>query len=107
MRRRSLHRSFCLLLFAFCLLSSGFRQNRDLVEAELRSKDRDLHCLRDELYRSEGFNEALRREICVLRGISPSAISPEAAGRTYGVTTVTLGRQTGGYDSDSGHGDDA
>jgi hypothetical protein len=107
MLSRSLSILFFLLPFSFCFAFAGCRQNRDLVEAELRSKERDLHCLRDELSRSEGFNEALRREICALRGISPSNITPEAAAQTYGVTTVTLGRQTGGYDADNSPGDEA
>src|SRR5207245_3745653 len=79
----------------------------DKVEAELRSKDRDLYQIRDELSHSEAYNEALRREIGALRGISPSHITPEGASRTYGVTTVTLGRQTGGYDADGLPGDEA
>jgi hypothetical protein len=106
---RSLCRTISLFLLpaALCFILSGCRHGRDLVEAELRTKDRDLHCIRDELYRSESFNESLRRELCALRGISPSHLTPEGASQTYGVTTVTLGRGTGGYDADGAPGDEA
>jgi len=99
--------SFFLLPATFCLFLAGCRGNRDLVEAELRSKDRDLRCIRDELDRSEAYTESLRREVCALRGISPSHLTPEGASQTYGVTTVTLGRGTGGYDADGAPGDEA
>ena len=99
--------SFFLLPAILCLTPAGCRSNRDLVEAELRSKDRDLHCMRDELDRSVAFTESLRREVCALRGISPSHLTPEGASQTYGVTTVTLGRGTGGYDVEAGPGDEA
>ena len=75
--------SFFLLQAFLCLALAGCRSNRDLVEAELRSKDRDLHCMRDELDRSVAFTESLRRELGALRGISPSHLTPEGASQTY------------------------
>jgi hypothetical protein len=96
-----------LPLACVVFLAGGCRQNRDLVEAELRSKDRDLHSLRDELYRSEAFNEALRREVSALSGVAPSHVMPGTVGQSFSVTTVTLGRQTGGYDADGVTGDEA
>jgi hypothetical protein len=104
--RRGIGASSLLALACSLFLTAGCR-NCDKVEAELRSKDRDLYSLRDELYRSEAFNEALRREVCALRGISTSQITPEAASQTFTITTVTLGRGTGGYNSNGGPGDDA
>ncbi len=95
------------LLPCACFFLTGCRGRRDLVEAELRSKDRDLYEIRDELYRSESYNEALRREVAALRGVSTSKVSPELASQLYTVTTVTLGRQTGGYDEDGQPGDEA
>jgi hypothetical protein len=95
------------LLPCCCLFLTGCRGRRDLVEAELRSKDRDLYEIRDELYRSDAYNEALRREVAALRGVSTSKVSPELASQLYTVTTVTLGRQTGGYDEDGQPGDEA
>jgi hypothetical protein len=63
--------------------------------------------MRDELDRSVAFTESLRRELGALRGISPSHLTPEGASQTYGVTAVTLGRGTGGYDAEAGPGDEA
>jgi hypothetical protein len=102
MRSQCLRRPFFLLPCTVCLVLVGCRSNRDLTEAELRSKERDLYTLRDELSRSEAFNEALRREVTSLRGGSIGAV-----GQSYAVTTVTLGRQTGGYDADGAPGDEA
>src|SRR5439155_23011315 len=89
----------CMVLFAGC------RGKCDLVEAELRSKDRDLYEMRDELYRTSAFNEALRRQLGALR--SGSKLTPEAAAQIFNVTSLTLGRQTGSYDADGGTGDQA
>jgi hypothetical protein len=88
----------CLFLAAGC-------RNADKVEAELRSKDRELYQLRDELYHTEAFNQALRREVGALR--VGAAGSPELASQTYTLTTLSLGRQTGGYNSGDSTGDDA
>ena len=95
-----------LPLACVVFLAGGCRQNRDLLEAELRSKDRDLHSLRDELSRSEAVNESLRREVSAFSG-APLHGGPGALGQSFNVTTVTLGRQTGGYDADGGPGDEA
>jgi len=107
MRLRRLRCRFCLLPFAFCLFLAGCRNHRELTEAELRSKERDLYTLRDELSKSEAMTEALRREVSDLRGIPPSHFTPGAGAQSYAVTTVTLGRQTGGYDTDGVQGDEA
>jgi hypothetical protein len=86
------------------LLCPGCR-NSDLVEAELRSRDRELRHLRGELTSAEWENQALTH---VLQGIRQgSPISPELASQIYTIRQITLGRQTGGYDRDDKHGDDA
>jgi hypothetical protein len=85
----------------------GCRSNRDLIEAELRSKDSDLREVRDELYRCEAYNQALQREMCALRGGNSGYLSPELAAQTYTVQSIVLGRGTGGYDGDNCPGDEA
>jgi hypothetical protein len=87
-----------------CLFFAAGCRNAEKVEAELRSKDRELYQLRDELYHTEAFNQALRREVGALRGGAVG--SPEFASQTYTLTTLTLGRQTGGYNTGDSPGDD-
>jgi hypothetical protein len=101
--RRRLASSFglCLLLF-----SAGCR-NCDKVEAELRTRDRDLIALRDELYNTLAYNEALQHEVCALRGSPFAPVTPESASQTYTLQKITLGRQTGGYNNDDCPGDEA
>lgn len=91
-------------LVCWIFVAAGCR-NADKVEAELRSKDRELYQLRDELYHTEAYNQALRREVGALR-VGPAG-SPELAAQTYTLTTLSLGRQTGGYNTGDSAGDDA
>jgi hypothetical protein len=98
-----------LCLAALLLLAAAGckSHNCDLVEAELRSKDRDLHVLRDEICKIQSYNEALRREVGALRhGPGPFAHPAEAAGHTFGLQTISLGRGTGGEDADGCFGDE-
>lgn len=96
-----------LLLPCTCCLVLGCRSRCDLVEAELRAKDNDLREMRDELYRCEAYNQALRRELCAVRGSFSGYPSPEAASQQYTVQSIALGRGTGGYDADDCPGDEA
>lgn len=100
-------RGLTAMLVALGLLGAGCR-NCDLVEAELRTRETELHELRAELARSEACSEALHREITALRssGVT-AAFSPEFASQSFGVKQIVLGRQTGGYDDDTIPGDEA
>ena len=82
-------------------------QNCDLVEAELRSRNSQVHELQEELHRAEAYNTALQRELQDLRQNPSLKLSPELAAQTYTVQQVVLGRQTGGYMNGNGPGDDA
>lgn len=96
-----------LLLGLTCLpVASGCR-NCDLVEAELRTKERELRELRSELVRTEACNEALEREIRAVRLTDSAKITPELASQTYTLKQIVLGRQTSGYDDDGAPGDEA
>ncbi len=96
-----------LLLGLTLLVTAAGCRNCDLVEAELRSRDHELRELRDELERVETHNDALQRELHSLRQSSSARISPELASQTYTLKSITLGRQTGGYDNDNCPGDEA
>src|SRR5207245_658854 len=93
--------SFCLVVFASCLLLAGGCRNCDLVEAELRSRDVDLRDVRADLARVEAQNEALVRELTSVRHGAASTISPELASQTYTLKQITLDRGTGGLDEDN------
>jgi len=89
------------------LLACGCRSRSDLVEAELRTKESHLREARDELQREQAYNCALQRELVTLRGNPMAKISPEEASQTYTLKSITLGRQTGGFNDDNVPGDEA
>ena len=95
-----------LLLGLALLLGSAGCRNCDLVEAELRTLERDLTELKGELFRSEAHNEALQREMRNLRQGAVKA-TPEEASQQFTLRQIVLGRGTGGYDKDNCPGDDA
>jgi hypothetical protein len=97
-----------LLFFTACLFSAAPGCRRaDLVEAELRTRERELRETRADLNQSEGYNQALQSELRDVRSNSCSKLTPERASQTYTIREVVLGRQTGGYDDDNIPGDEA
>jgi hypothetical protein len=93
-----------LLVLCGLLFGCGWR-NRELLETELRSKEIQYNELRDEHERTEHVNRALEREVDALR--HGQRISPEQASQTFTLKRITLGRMTGGLDTDNKAGDDA
>jgi hypothetical protein len=91
---------------ALSLSAVGCRSS-DLVEAELRTRESELRKLKDELYRTELYNEALQREVNGFRAGATAKITPELASQTYTLKEIVLARQTGGYDDDGRPGDEA
>ncbi len=104
---------FCLLPVVSTVFLSGCRSNCDLVEAELRVKERQIATLTET-------NQALQAELCTLRGGPPrfspddpvTPIMPPApvippAPVAVPIHSITLGRQTGGVDEDGKPGDEA
>jgi hypothetical protein len=88
------------------LLLPGCRSHTELLESELRAKERDLRELREEMGRLEGHNEALQRELAT--GYQGSwRLNPEVASHTSSLRRISLGRGTGGYDQDHQLGDEA
>jgi hypothetical protein len=88
-----------------CLLFGCGWHHKELLENELRTKEIQYNELRDEHERTEHHNRALERENAALR--HGEKISPEQAAQTFEVRRITLGRMTGGLDTDNKAGDDA
>jgi hypothetical protein len=100
-----MRRSLFLGLFLFIPFGC---KNKDLVEAQLRTRDNDLRQMREELEKIEGYNSALQRENKALRCGQPSSnLPPEVAGQTYTLKSIQLGRLTGGLNDDNEPGDEA
>jgi hypothetical protein len=79
----------------------GCRSRCDLVEAELRTKDRELRELKAELLRTETMNEALENTLKEQRYSQP-ILRPGPLGQ---VKDIQIGRGTGGIDEDKVPGD--
>lgn len=106
-RRRAMSSFF---LFPFFLLPwLGGCKSTELVEAELRTLEKDIRELKHELFRSEAHNDALQRELQAVRTPGPSSakLTPEAASQSTTLRQVVLGRGTSGYDGDDIPGDEA
>jgi len=95
-----------VLLGSALLIPGAGCRNCDFVEAELRTRERELREAREELLRSELYNDTLQREIQTLRPSAVSKPSPEQASQIYTLKEIVLGRQTGGYDEDGYPGDE-
>lgn len=91
--------SCSVFVFAGC-------RNCDLVEAELRTRERELRELHAEFARLESENDSLHREVRGLRQ-SPAHPTIETALQVNTLRQIVLGRQTGGYDDDACPGDEA
>src|SRR5438876_9822987 len=79
----------------------------DTVEAELRARETDVRTLKDDLSRSEFYNQVLVRELSALRGLPGPHGVVERPSEPYPVRSVSLGRQTGGKACETLGGDDA
>jgi hypothetical protein len=97
--------SFCLVPWALAVGLTGGCRNCELVEAELRTRERELREAREALHRAEWNNQALLHEIGGLR--QGAAYPPEIASQTSTVRHITLGFTTGGSDEDKVPGDEA
>lgn len=90
------------------LAGFGCRSNSrtDLLEAELRTRERQLHELQSELARTRAVNQAFEHE---LRTVVPgpiSSLNPETALVLGPLQGIELGRGTGGVDEDNIPGDE-
>lgn len=95
---------------ALVALCSGCRASRsEHVEQALRARDCDLRELRGEMDRLLFYNKALQQEVHGLRGdVPPGPGMPEPPLLSqFPVRSLTLGRQTSGFDTGSCSGDSA
>ena len=73
----------------------------------MRTRENELRDIKIEMSRTEAANDAYQREIQSLHQLPPPKVSVEASSSVAAVKGITLGRQTGGYDSDDCPGDKA
>ncbi len=92
----------CSLLAAHCTLTTGCKSNNryDLLEAEIRTRERELADARAALEQSRNLLRAY--EAAQQRGTPP----PAGAGPFLAVKEVVLARGTGGIDEDGAPGDE-
>jgi len=95
---------FCLLLgLVLCSLSSGCKPNKryDLIEAELRTRERELAGTRAQLEQAKNLNRAYVQQA------QPAATPVSATAPAYiPVKEIALARGTGGVDEDGITGDE-
>src|SRR5262249_1983104 len=84
-------------------------QNCELVEQALSDKECKLAEVTGEVERLRATNAALQRELGVTQNFAGKAPlpTPELASQSYTLTSITLARQTGGYNNNGPAADDA
>ena len=107
-------RLFCPLLTACCLLPAGCRgigkpdTKYDLLEAELRTRERELTEARAELTHLRLLNQTYQRQGAPPAAFTDPSFLPGPAGvPTLPLRDVTLGNGTGGVDDDGRPGDES
>jgi hypothetical protein len=89
------------------LAAAGCRNSRsELVEAELRTRDRELREMRGELLKAETMNEALENTLRAQQCAQPVLRPGSTTGFLSQVKDIQLGRGTGGIDEDKIPGDE-
>jgi hypothetical protein len=95
-----------LIWLVVLLAAAGCRNNRsELVEAELRTRDRELREMRGELWQAQSTNEALENTVRAQQCNQPM-MRPGGVGLGCQVKDIQLGRGTGGIDEDRIPGDE-
>ena len=87
--------------------SLGCRSNKkyDLIEAELRTRERELTETRAALEQARALNHALGQGCAAPAAVPVPAMSTGSAG--FGIQQIALGRGTGGVDDDAIVGDES
>jgi hypothetical protein len=97
--------TFLVLFLCLGAAPLGCRHKNDLLENELRERDKQYREALDELGKADHRSDAQQREIEALR--KGASITPEQAAQTFGLKRIALGRGTGGVDNDGLPGDEA
>jgi hypothetical protein len=107
MRQRMARTAFIAVLCLAPLLGGCRSGHCDLLEAELRTRDRELYELKGQLDQAQIVNDALEREL-IHRHV-PGASAPHEAPcpAPAGLKDIVIGRGTGGLDQDGVPGDEA
>jgi hypothetical protein len=98
-------RAFLMAGVVLVATLAGCRHKNDLLENELRERDKQFREALNELGKAEHRSDAQQREIDALRKGAP--ITPEQAAQTFGLKRIALARGTGGVDNDGLPGDEA
>ncbi len=106
--RRARLRLFLGLAAFQCVAPVACRPNKryDLIEAELRTRDRELAATRQQLDAARNLNRAYEHQRPPEFPGAPPAV-PTGAGAPVFVREITVGRGTGGVDDDGVPGDEA
>lgn len=92
--------TICLLGVGLAI-TAGCRGRSDLIEAELRTKDRMLRCLTEENQRLGSLTEAFANTVAGQPSCPPARGSVQSR-----VADIQVGRGTGGLDEDKCQGDE-
>ncbi len=96
-------RSIISILLTVVAIAGGCKSRSDLVEAELRLKDRQLREVAEERNRLGALNEAYENS---LRGGPPCPQAGRGGSAPVDVKDIQIGRGTGGIDEGRGPGDE-
>jgi hypothetical protein len=102
-----MRRSALIAVLCLAPLAGGCKAPRsDLVEAELRTRERELRELKAQLDQAVVVNEALERELIHRHTSGPQLQQAPHAGAPPGLRDIVFGRGTGGLDEDGVPGDE-
>ena len=102
-----MHRRIWLSMLCGSICFLGCRSRSDLVEAELRTKDRQLREIKTELDHTRIINQSLEQQLFSPPSESSVPVVRDSRTLTSGARTLQLGSGTGGIDQDGIPGDDA
>src|SRR5262245_21893207 len=96
-----MRRLLILSVLLLALAATGCR-SCDRVESALRQRETDLRETREELEKTGAYTQALEQELRCIRGEPAGGVLPpngEPPTLAYPLKSLTLGRQTGGFDA--------